>query len=864
MQESLRRGGWVWFCGLLPIAGCASTTGVPNGAAGAGAVLVAPSPTTRHHVDISKLASDLRRLPPGERDEQIADWVVAGTLGLEAPDDPEVLAALSQQPIQRDAQLEVLVPFAQGRGRHVLVGQKRVLLFVSARDGQGRATLARLADQARVELGRIPDSFEVFLYRDSASEIEVERWQRLAGADLFSPSFGYVEQTVSAPEDIGRWLSDADDLTWYEERGEGFTIGGRRFSDARTRQIGLEEVAALYQGQLAARPYLETSHRLEQEGRALAEAFNAAIAAFNQEAERANQGQRPACEPFAAALAELRRVGPGLPIDSPPACAGRTVDEVMRADRDLLDRLRPALATALDTLQGKQQAIVREAPQTTRPGPGFSLDPHWEVEGLIRALEQLKRDPKVLVAQARRLAAAKPAKVEAGAPLPARAAASLVELVDGLGGMDVGTPSPSVAGALDAIIAEARQAGGPTVEVLPRFEDLRRQVGDSRASEAIVLQRMLSFIESQHHIQCPRYDGDIVGTGVAMTLYYTDLLGKLWAGLDYQGSAPTRALPGFATMVAARDAQQATGTVTRIWFGLREDRVSRTEDFQVLRFAPVVTRVFSAASQAWNPGQEVVPEDPVRHVLDWWTQHYGQVADLDGQFYLQNQLHKWSVVTAVLAHRGALPGLAKVRVARDQRFDRWLKTTAGVALPAGISLLPARSGDRPNAECMDLLSASTSGEGGFLTGGVTLGNPLEAPVVPRQGGNLLDVLAASGRSGVSTRTGLGEHGDAWLVRSVAPDHLAPNTRQHKTQAASASRAGRRIELAGNFDQGNSGRKLAMEPISDRVVLSLADLDAADRQRLHFAQTEAERMQAADRAAAAAKPAPADGRPAPPK
>ncbi|MCP3099893.1 hypothetical protein LZ198_13540 [Myxococcus sp. K15C18031901] len=196
-------------------------------------------------------------LPGDEQPEQLADWAVFGSLvqmGLSAED---VRSAWYDQLPLRDPMFREVTQQAYGRGRRALLPDGSAWLFYAETDPAPRATLARLADQVRMELGAVPPSFVLFSYQPEVSSglIHVTLQRQVPGEELFSKRFGYVAARVSSSRDLMRWLAKVDDLSHLSRVNDfgALEFGGRCFEEERTPGLRLEDVAALYQGHAEAK-----------------------------------------------------------------------------------------------------------------------------------------------------------------------------------------------------------------------------------------------------------------------------------------------------------------------------------------------------------------------------------------------------------------------------------------------------------------------------------------------------------------------------------------------------------------------------------------------------------------------------------
>src|SRR5262249_47347353 len=129
----------------------------------------------------------------------------------------------------------------------------------------------------------------------------------------------------------------------------------------------------------------------------------------------------------------------------------------------------------------------------------------------------------------------------------------------------------------------------PYYQFAKQLETLRTPSTDDQANAINAVVSVLRFYEFETGAQCARYE-ETAGTAVGMTLSSTDLLAKLWYGVDYGWSAPIRAIPGFRTLprmnlspVFADEVERLPAT--RIWFGPRLDGLARKAGESTLELA---------------------------------------------------------------------------------------------------------------------------------------------------------------------------------------------------------------------------------------------------------------------------------------
>ncbi len=655
-------------------------------------------PTTPWMVDIHELVPSLRPMPQKEREDQLRDWALYGLLmHLGLSEDALARTTHEIAPV-RLPYLEELFAFEYGRGRRAILSDERVLLLYERDDPDPQATLGRLADRVRMEMGSVPKSFELYSFSADVThgELHVEPKEVLPGQTLFSELYGYHEVVVADREAMGRWLDSVDDVTYVAQVDGGIKLGGRRFDKSRTRGATLEDVAALYQAHsgLATQRQQQTQH-LED---------------LNAKAKR-----------------ELEDVYPDEAAES-----ARLFPHDREAQRKELNRRMNARVE-------QYQAAARKELLPIPPEPGFSLDPQLKSPELVATLTELAADPCRTLEKLRQQTKADTARLESTQALPGTAvpAKTLFERDP----KDFRTRCEALGQAptraqLEKIATSARTflTGASEKEALAPFYALKSQLKDaldklesSKNAEAELkspkseadrfLLDTLELAQQANHRQCARYDGPLGGTRVGMNLFYTDLLAKLWA-LDVRNSAPAMRVPGFLSLArlpgSAFREEDLSRSYTRVWFGPRKESFTRSADESELRFQHVATRVFAAGSDPDRPGTvETTPSERSRRAIGWWERHYGDVADYEQEYHLQNQVMKWSIITGYFRAKGAAAYLDQVPVGRTEQFGKWYAKER----PELRYQLPLQVGGETGQECMDILATKSGVSGGVSLAG---------------------------------------------------------------------------------------------------------------------------------------------------
>lgn len=598
-------------------------------------------------------AAFLNELDDRERREQMRDWGVFATLAHEGATPEETAAATYQMPAARLPYLDELYAFSYGRGRRAYLDQ-RVLLFVDADDPDQQATIGRLADQVRMELGEVPRVADIYVVEDqrSTGTLRIAYKERVEGPRLFSPDYGYVAAEASSASELAAWLSEVDDLSQIRIEPDKLVLGGRRFAKSRTEGVTLEDVAALYQA----------ADRIHDREARVETTLNGLEAKYKAEFWR-----RMAAEGYY----EGRRY---------------TTSELQRAEQA---QRRIAAALKAEAEEEAKTVVRREHGPSAA---GFSLDPRWLPAPdashplMLVRLQQLASEPCEEISRIAQLA---PQLLQAEPDESRRSG----EAWAAMGIADLNNPPSTCAWLQDfaeqqlrpmirkleaATPEEWREGFGPYYQVQNDIQAKLAQLNREQAHAADSLLVALRFYDFEAGVQCARYD-ETGGTAVGMTLFYTDLLAKLWQGVDYDNSAPLRAIPGFLTLpridLAPAFAEELERLpATRIWFGPRTDGVSRStgESAPTLAFVHRFSRVYAAGSDPAKPHKESTPNEPSRLSIGWWDRHFDEVADHEQQYHRQNQIMKWSAATAAIrAAHGAPTFLASITVDRTARFFTW-------------------------------------------------------------------------------------------------------------------------------------------------------------------------------------------------
>lgn len=355
--------------------------------------------------------------------------------------------------------------------------------------------------------------------------------------------------------------------------------------------------------------------------------------------------------------------------------------------------------------------------------------------------------------------------------------------------------------------------------------------------------------------QMARYDGELRGTEVGMVLFYTDLLAKIWS-FDFANSTPTTAIPGFSSRIeipvspvfkAAEDSLRNG----RLWFAPDDESYQLVDDGSLL-FAPNATRIFAKSSDPLTPRDETQASPEFQAFIDWWDDHYEEIARYEPEYQRLNQIMKWSLMFGWLrAHEGtsAVEFLGQVPVDTSHWFPDWVRRHPELRFSRwdGVQFYGRGVTGAP-AEAMAVLHSrdySRFGKDWTLSGGVSLGNRLSfasrpalsrsIPMELRRGGAAFNGYASelTTAEGRMFRLASSERGEP-ILSSVARGTDRFISREGQLAAKDVNHvvrsAGRELEVGASVGQHELA-VLRVQRDGGSIVARFSGRDMADAQRI---------------------------------
>lgn len=265
-------------------------------------------------------------------------------------------------------------------------------------------------------------------------------------------------------------------------------------------------------------------------------------------------------------------------------------------------------------------------------------------------------------------------------------------------------------------------------EVTPTSENNLAQIKEEFLLEANSDSggQILNYAKKNFSYQHARYDGELQGTEVGMVLFYTDLLAKLWS-IDYTNSTPRNIkdlIPMPDIRLSPIYTADSQALKTRLWFGTQDKGFQTFDGGQKLAFSRQATRLFAKSSNPYTPTNEVEANMLSSLFLNWWDNHFEEVAQHEPQYQRLNEIMKWSSIVGWLndAEKGdALAFLQNVTVKRDNRFLGWAEKNTDLKFKnwEQLGFYPDNyKGSK--TEALPLLRSRPLAIGGILQGGVSL------------------------------------------------------------------------------------------------------------------------------------------------
>lgn len=646
-------------------------------------------------VDLAIDEDSVKCLSGREVTEQIRDWLLFTVVSSSELSPGEMNQVFYDLPASRCGYLEGVANFDHGNTRSRFLGNGQVVALLPPADGNARIDqLGRIADEHRKNLGALPSAITVFEYNidQSTQTARVTKQGAVNAQQLFSEPYGYYTRAVNNLADLESFMTQIDDLTYAGFEGSSLVLGGRKIKNRTYQGIRVEDVAAIWKSEES----INFNNKFDPNAATIDKQFYQAWITFDEIIKAFTDGDPAKLNSDVAKLKRLRDAAvlnrqanaqrakevPFSPAISAYDGWQRVRLAIQNSDLAAIDREAKRLKKVRDYQRTAIEAVLQKDGKSLSfaKATGFSLDPTYDFEGLSKFfaedLEPLLREFATI----------------AGIVLTRQ---ELTEVKTALTDKDP----------------------DPFLRLLGKFS----KAGNPETAKLLHMVTQLGFA-----FQHARYDGQLKGTEVGMVLFYTDLLAKLWA-LDFMDSTPSKRIRGFyplseAPVSPVHQANVENFSDTRLWFGPRNQGFQLAgETGNKMFFGPTATRVYSASSDPFAPGEEQQGNASSSEFLGWWDAHYDEIARYEPQYERLNEIMKWSVVVGWLSNSDRLSSmdfLKNVAVNNRNRFPEWVARNPNLKFQDWQKIGFHPEGYKKSlTEALPLLTSPA----GDLMGGVSLG-----------------------------------------------------------------------------------------------------------------------------------------------
>jgi hypothetical protein len=586
--------------------------------------------------------------------------------------------------------------FDYGETRSKYLGDGQVIALVPTADEKTTDdNIAHILDDVRKNQGEIPGKVYLFEYTLNAEGnfARLTRRDNLDGKTFFTDTKGYFQQSVASAADLQSFMDTIDDITYAKLDNSALVLGGRRLSKAKGPygKATPEDVAAIWQSE-----------------KVLAEK-NAKRAAVKSDLDlldsNYNRDIKTAWDDAMNKLAVLHFTDGTAFVDLPDDTQTEIVDYILsyignksgfdvRTSPDIQyakDRrlmrviagLKKEVVAIKSDYASKTKELTKDLDTEAPSASGFSLDPTVDCQRSIAFIQDHRPDFDNV-------------------------------LQEGI--------------TTDDLLEQLRQGNGDLMTYA---------IGRIHHSD-LVSPELEKEARTKCMYQHARYDGELQGTAAGMTLFYTDLLAKIWGGNIFDSHQDIN-------ITDFRNLEQATVQTPvvfseedkslpscRLWFGPDKNGFQLGPGKADILFARNATQIFALAHDPADTaniqlGKMVTKEAQAPKnfevVLNWWNNHYEEVAGYERQYQRLNEIMKWSTIIGWLNSEDAsgtfhsFDFLDSQTVDHSLWFPTWAKTQKDLKFTEVDKINFYDSGARGNkTEALPLLISANE----MFSGGVSL------------------------------------------------------------------------------------------------------------------------------------------------
>ncbi|AFY99350.1 hypothetical protein [Calothrix sp. PCC 6303] len=581
-----------------------------------------------------------------EKEEQLRDWLLLTVLSGKGLSTQEISRSIHDISIIRydfmrsmaNAKLE----YGATRSRHIGNGRLVALVPKNQSSEERKKDLAEIADYHRKDIGIKPKVIEVFEYDISANQqlAQITRRGEIDTAKIFSNEYGYYETTITNQDKLKDFLSKTDDITFTQVIDSGLVLGGRKIyrgkDSPKYQVLKVEDIAALYQ----ARQDIDKKSNDFYESDFYK---NWSKKTKNLSGDELENAKKPMREE-----ARKNRIvdGSGFSLDWEYNYPGleKALDEAI----PLLKKIKidgKAVINEQDIKKAKNGLSRKDAEDYFKLVD--KIESVWvsekdkifkqgeiatEIQKEIKSYQEKEKKNQESINKQIEVYKIERENISNSALSPEEINSKIIEL--------------------DIIIQEL-EAKLAEDNTLKKSSEKAEQKTNTRLNYEYKINNLLAS-KKNNGFQFARYDGDLIrGTEVGMTLFYTDLLMKIF-DFNFEKATEETGIKGFRSStqiptspIYKSDRQKEQ--FVRLWFDPNESGYSSNKVDMNIVFSRHATHIKALASNDSKSKNEVTAPPDTTAFINWWNNHYEEVARYEPQFERLNQIMKWNLIINILS-----------------------------------------------------------------------------------------------------------------------------------------------------------------------------------------------------------------------
>lgn len=694
----------------------------------------------------SNLTEHYTQLSGEEQEEQLRDWILLSCANNHINEE-NAFSTIYDYPSCRYDFLRELNNYRYGKGRYIALSGDDLIILYPANDTLKDVIIAREADKYRMVWKEAADDVYLYEYTIDTTQLSAKFHfvDKIDGDEFYSEDWNYFEETIESANELKQFLKKIDDVVFVEDNNTSVEIGGRKYKNYSTPNLSIEDIAAIYKGTEYYKKKLKFKRKLM-------------TSVINEHLEKI-KNLVDYLYPIYIRISNNNKELDNSILNE------QEIEEYLKSNKiyfnkkDLFN-----LKKTIDKIEKQKDEKIKITGATNEyysKKSDDNISQQQQIESYLRFLK--KKYSSMNKHQFKD-------RLEKDYPLDLTSIYKdinylIIQISNDIGfSLDRGTNyqtfiddlSKSITNDNSVFIdllhnikkdnlknlAEAliEISLSKKHEIKSFIENLRKKsinkdsvyfqyikdLNTKNSKDDNLWYRFIRLLYSENSYQKGRYDGKLQGTEVGMTMFYTDLIMKLWA-IDYCKNTPRNKTKNFIPMTDYKLSplyfnEKNKFSRTRSWLAPLDEGYNLNEKDKKILFAPIATRIFSVSSDELYPESEVKANPLSCNFTNWWNNHYSDIADYESQYHRLNQIMKWSIILERLRSNGSKFAnyLKNINITYNKDFEYWYKQNNTLKVRDSITFYDKDSLNE-NTECIQLFTSKPLYSGGFLRGGVSLG-----------------------------------------------------------------------------------------------------------------------------------------------